>query len=234
MVIHLLNNDTLESKFCYLDGLDSFSFVKNTQSVYQAVSNGFAQIVGWDSPKKAVSKTDYDIPSEIAVLADDFRNIDKLSLSRSGKTLTLEVMNSTSGWIALLVEKTPIVTYEGYIDGIYGHCFDVSYTNFFKYSQILSSIDQKIIPSTRHSAIYKLNPECSHLPLTPRQQECVFLLIRGKTVKQIADILTLSVRTIESYIEAIKYRLGCTHKSQIIEKAIASGFLYFVPKSLLN
>ena len=43
------------------------------------------------------------------------------------------------------------------------------------------------------------------LSLTVTQQECVFLLVRGKAIKEIAYILGLSNRTVEYYIEAIKH-----------------------------
>jgi DNA-binding CsgD family transcriptional regulator len=56
--------------------------------------------------------------------------------------------------------------------------------------------------------------------------------MRGKSMKQIASILNLSVRTVESYFALIKLKLGCNNKSQIIEKAINSGFLHYIPDDI--
>lgn len=95
-------------------------------------------------------------------------------------------------------------------------------------------IDQKIINTIHGSASYILNEDYVPLPLTTRQQTCLFLLARGKTVKQIANILSISTRTVEEHIESIKHRLNCYSKSQVIEKAIDSGFLYYIPKEFLN
>ena len=81
---------------------------------------------------------------------------------------------------------------------------------------------------------YILTPEASPLPLTHRQQECLALLIRGKTYKEIAYMLGISNRVVEDHIHAIKYKLGCYSKSQLIEKAIDSGFLFHVPETLLG
>jgi DNA-binding CsgD family transcriptional regulator len=53
-------------------------------------------------------------------------------------------------------------------------------------------------------------------------------------MKEIAKILNLSVRTVESYFMIIKLKLGCNNKSQIIEKAINSGFLYYIPEDIIS
>ena len=79
-----------------------------------------------------------------------------------------------------------------------------------------------------------LNSEHSPIQLPIHQQECLFFLIRGKTIEQIAKIFNLSIHIVESYIEYIQHKLGCTNTSQIVEKAIDSGFLYYIPENLLK
>ncbi len=58
-----------------------------------------------------------------------------------------------------------------------------------------------------------------------REQECLYLLVTGKTIKQIARILKLSPRTVEHYLESVKEKTGTTHRSELIEKAIDMGFV---------
>lgn len=53
--------------------------------------------------------------------------------------------------------------------------------------------------------------------LTDREVECLRLISIGKTYKEVACCLTLSPRTVESYINSIKYKLNANCKSQIIE-----------------
>ena len=191
-------------------------------------------MMGWKYAQQAIFRTDYDVPSDVILLADRFRSVDKLSLTKNHKTLTLELMNSDIGWIALLVEKIPIINDKGNITGIYAQAIDTLNTSLFKYSQMLSEVDQKIIPSNKKSAIYMLNSEHSPIQLPIHQQECLFFLIRGKTIEQIAKIFNLSIHIVESYIEYIQHKLGCTNTSQIVEKAIDSGFLYYIPENLLK
>lgn len=54
--------------------------------------------------------------------------------------------------------------------------------------------------------------------LSPRQNECLFYLSKGMSIKQIAARLQLSPRTIEHYLEAVKEKLGCYSRAQLIAK----------------
>ncbi len=51
--------------------------------------------------------------------------------------------------------------------------------------------------------------------VTGQELECLRLLARGETHKQIAKVLCLSPRTIETYLQRIKARTGCVSKSEL-------------------
>jgi DNA-binding CsgD family transcriptional regulator len=53
--------------------------------------------------------------------------------------------------------------------------------------------------------------------LTLQEFKCLAWLSRGKTVKEIGRILRLSPRTVESYIENIKYKIRVGSRSQLID-----------------
>lgn len=52
--------------------------------------------------------------------------------------------------------------------------------------------------------------------LSTRQHQCATYILQGKTSKEIAHQLNLSVRTIESYIEDIKHKFNCKNKTDLI------------------
>ena len=54
----------------------------------------------------------------------------------------------------------------------------------------------------------------------PKICECIYLLILGKTIKEIAYDLKISHRTVEEYIKDLKINFKCTSKSQIISRLI--------------
>ena len=80
---------------------------------------------------------------------------------------------------------------------------------------------------------YYLNADYEDVSLSQRQSQCLFYLIRGKSTPMIASILGLSPRTIESYVEEIKNKMGCTKKSELIEKAIEQGCMEIIPRGII-
>ncbi|GAH00959.1 unnamed protein product, partial [marine sediment metagenome] len=68
--------------------------------------------------------------------------------------------------------------------------------------------------------------------LTKTEAECLYFLIRGYTSREVGDLLNKSHRTIESHAEKIKSKMNCHSKSQMINKAINSGYVHIVPESL--
>ncbi|MFC4946586.1 ATP-binding protein [Pseudonocardia sp. GCM10023141] len=67
-------------------------------------------------------------------------------------------------------------------------------------------------------------PEDAPPVLTSRQQEIAALISKGRTSRQIAAELVISVRTVESHIEAIMTRLGVASRSQIASWYIGQSF----------
>lgn len=56
-----------------------------------------------------------------------------------------------------------------------------------------------------------------HTYLSKREQQCLMHYTKGKTAKQIALLLNLSCRTIESYLENIREKLGVSSKMELID-----------------
>ncbi len=62
-------------------------------------------------------------------------------------------------------------------------------------------------------------------PLTRREIDVLRLLARGNTNRQIADLLTLSVRTIESHRANLMGKLGLTSRVELVTYAEEHGLL---------
>lgn len=231
MVILSEEND-LKSEFASIANIPGFLIAKDVNSRYSVISKDYALLLGWQNPEQCVDLTDFDIPCEAVKAAEQFRTLDQKVVDSAAAVLSLYVCNYSFGWKTLISNKMPIQQENGQIAGIYGQVMDVSNTTMFNWCLALNQFDQKLINTKDKPVIYILNQEQSPLPLSKQQQACVFLLMRGKSMKEIAAILNLSARTVESYFTMIKLKLGCNNKSQIIEKAINSGFLHYIPENI--
>lgn len=56
------------------------------------------------------------------------------------------------------------------------------------------------------------------IDLSKRQSECLYYLTKGMSIKQIAKKVNLSPRTVSHYLDAVKIKLNCTRRSDLIEK----------------
>jgi len=63
------------------------------------------------------------------------------------------------------------------------------------------------------------------IPLTKQQTACLKELARGFTHKQIALSLGLAQKTVEHYLDAVKIKLDCKTRSELISQAIERGLV---------
>jgi len=63
--------------------------------------------------------------------------------------------------------------------------------------------------------IFKLN-NYIYPKLSIQELKCIYFLMEGKTATNIADLLNLSLRTVEMHLNSIKLKLNCQKKSDII------------------
>lgn len=61
--------------------------------------------------------------------------------------------------------------------------------------------------------------------LSKRQNEILHLIIRGKTVKEIAKILQLSPRTVGHYFDTVKIKFNVSTKSELIARIIDADYI---------
>jgi len=65
----------------------------------------------------------------------------------------------------------------------------------------------------------------SYSTLSPREREILKLICKGRTNKQIAEKLFLSVRTVERHRSSIMRKAGLENRAELIAYAVRHGFL---------
>jgi DNA-binding NarL/FixJ family response regulator len=61
--------------------------------------------------------------------------------------------------------------------------------------------------------------------LSPREREIVRLIARGRTNKEIAKRLSISVRTVERHRSSIMNKLGLQNRAELIVYAVQQGLM---------
>jgi DNA-binding NarL/FixJ family response regulator len=62
--------------------------------------------------------------------------------------------------------------------------------------------------------------------LTPREADVLKQIFLGKTAKSAERELNISFRTVEAYIDTLKFKLGCSSKREIIGVIIKTDLIY--------
>lgn len=129
------------------------------------------------------------------------------------------------------LKKAPLRDESNQIIGIIYQCMPWSQVELLT---LLKQIDGKYQAAVDVPSYYEFDTHRNPANLSQRELECLFLLLRGRTVKQTAEMLGLSKRTAESYIDNIKSKLGCLNKAELLVTAMIQGYQHHIPKSLLK
>lgn len=124
--------------------------------------------------------------------------------------------------IHYLSHKAPLHSHKGKVIGTVGISYQLEDTSWDNEKlNVISLLLGELAANTarkfllkRHQALYGL---------TKRQMECLYYLTKGMTIKQIAAQLALSHRTVEHYLEAIREKLGCASKWELINATNTVG-----------
>ena len=78
------------------------------------------------------------------------------------------------------------------------------------------------------SHMYQGNGEFPSEPLTTREREITKLIAEGKSNKEIADLLFISIRTVENHRASIMRKLNLSKTADMVRYAIEKGYISFI------
>lgn len=215
----------------YIENLEKLSpdrntilFWKNEHSVYQGLDSKGTAIAGC----KVLGEIDHELPwSE---LADDLIVAD--TTARNGELVeTLELTKMATGVkVPLYSRKMPLIDRAGKSHGVVGLSTQIIYTEFIEIVHLLNLS----LPRNSNHPVHFFIKSSAHAYLTPKESECLFFLLRGKSAKEIAYFLNLSPRTVETHIVHIKNKCNIRTKEDLFDLAIKYSLISVIPKSLIN
>ena len=206
-----------------LDHLPGYIGWKDLNCHYVGANKALLEFKGFSDVDEVAGKTDEELSPESIEENQIFHQQDLFVLN--GEKVSTVHLNSKTNDVFLL-EKCPLKDQNNNVTGLIYHCRPCHKNELFR---LLSQFDDQLNLSTHH---YTLKGNENKYALTNRECECVFLLIRGKSAKEIGALLSLSTRTIESYIEHIKNKMDCKNKAELLVKAVLNGYHNHIPARL--
>ncbi len=134
----------------------------------------------------------------------------------------------------LLTKKTPFIENQQ-IRGSICHCTEIHSITLSQVCSALIQADKKYY--TKKSAgerSYTFGHNINNKQLSERELDCMFYLLRGHTIKQIGQLLGISPRIVETYMEKTRIKLNCSKKADIVEYCLSEGLLNYIPQNFLE
>ncbi|MES2203829.1 MAG: helix-turn-helix transcriptional regulator [Pseudomonadota bacterium] len=210
-----------------LYNLPGIAYIKDLNSHYIECSRDFEKIL---KVRRAQLIHRLDDDFSWASYAEEYRHNDQATITKNKSDTLDPIPLGKKLFLSSRCIKQPIYNKDKKIIGIFGRAEILSTNHTLNEAMsCLSIIDKKNIPVSIKT--YQVDHYGDDLKLTSRETECLFLLIRGKSVKEMAQFLTLSPRTVEVYIENIKLKMEVSSRSQIIDKAIELKLFEIIPKN---
>lgn len=205
----------------------TFKEAKNLEILY--CNKIMRDYVGCEKKDSIVGKTDYDFPWE--KYADMYVEHERDTLKNNIYTAMFPGCDYQGNKSIFLCHRTPYTDASGVL-GVLSHTYILPHKSAVEVGNILQSHSARAGVTPKTFAI--LNPENNNISLTAREQECLFYLLRGRNYKMIAEILKISHRTVETFVENLKAKFNALSKNELICKAIDCGYYYNIPGTLFN
>lgn len=187
---------------------------------HQKVNRASAEFCGFNAEEDAVGKTAHDFAEKHS--ADYIEAINKQALKANKLSMNEYVFRRKDGEIHLCFDlRFPWFDENDQVIGLLGFGIAVGKHSLAESLAYITSLglldkDHGLFVASQGGSNSK---DIEH-HFSKREMEVVNLSVKGKTAKEIGRILGLSYRTVQHYLENIKYKMQVSSKSQLIEKVL--------------
>ncbi len=223
------SDEEIVSALQVLNTLPDYFCWKGLDLRYAMMNNATAKLFGFENSNVSFNKiSDHQLNCDAANLAAEFQCDDNYVLN-TGKDL--HILNfcqyENNDWRLLFGQKSLVYGDNNEKKGVYGRFLDVTNCPLFKIAFGIGELN-------RHQVTYIVKDRFDDFNLSERESEIVFHLIRGRSAKETALLVNLSVRTVEKHLDRIKHKMNCHSRSQLIDKAWSHGLKSYLPSSLFG
>jgi len=202
-------------------------WVKDTNLNYIRVNAKFIELTQMLG-KNIIGKNDFDMPWEQH--ASEFRQSNKQVLQENNLVVINPIVTQRNELKTVANSITPLRDNDNTVTGIISIMEVISDIGLMKHLITLTEEDYKRHGIKQYSKIISKQTA----DLSPQELKVIYFLLRGKTTRLISLAMNLSPRTVESYMERIKVKFNSRTKPEIIETALALGYLNYIPHDFIS
>ena len=231
-----IHQNTKLSNSTLLRQLPGICMYMDAQNHLRYCNDRAAFILGFDHANKTRGVHISDIPCKAAECTDIFTMQNKLVIEEHVPLTILDIHPyRNDNTITMLTKKTPYYDSTNKVAGVLMSSTEITHNTLFNVAMIFAHTDTRYKQNNKlKQRSYMISKKFKKNDLTPRELECLFYFVRGMTATKIANVLHISKRTVETHLSHIKTKLGCINKSDLIEYAIDSCFIDFIPESAFS
>jgi DNA-binding CsgD family transcriptional regulator len=209
--------------------------IKNANSIYVAGNQRLATLVGFKHSDEIIGLSDAECRCPSAQYPERFIELDKATLFEKDQRCIDIYPYADGNYYVFSVSRKKFIDNKDRAF-ILITALEVPIKNKIQLLTFLDQYEHKYNPEL--SGTIRLNsPFINGIDidsqLTERQAECLYFLIRGKSSREIAELLHRSVRTVEEHIDNLKNQFQCKTKAELVDRAFEMGFAKVLPPSLL-
>ena len=207
--------------------------IKDTDSLVLVLSPLIKKLIGEKPHESVEGISDYMARCDAAEFADHFIMQDQRVIRTRQPYRYLSVCHYDGQVSTHFAQKKLLVNKANEPFGTISHCEELYSDQSITILKLL--LRSPLITYKKNNQLILEFSEPENYPkLSDRQKEILFLILRGRTTKEIAKILSLSPRTVEDHIHQLKNKFQCENKSQMIDKAYCYNWHTYVPFQIMK
>lgn len=193
-------------------------YSKDIKGCFMSSNQTMLEVNNIPSEQDILGATDYDLAWKNQAPAL-IKNDQEVIQTNKAKTYIEPVWLNGKELHCYISHKRPLRTSLGKVIGVFGLSFLLDDEN-----SSINTVNE--ITALSNSNLSKQIQDLGEQPflrarhLTKRQMDCLYYLVKGMTIKQIANTLNLSPKTVEHYLDAVKVKLKCRNRTELITTAL--------------
>ena len=191
-------------------------YLENTELITESCNEIAAMHCGFMSSQESIGNPWFK-PFELKSIEQSIENNKNVIKNKQYTIVEESAIRKDGISTHTLSIKMPWYNNENKITGLFGCTIDLGKQLL---AESLLQITQLDFFNSNFVNNLPIGLEIDSVYLSKREMECLELTVKGKTSKQIAQLLKISPRTVEEYLANVKSKMGVRSKSELIEKAI--------------